>query len=35
MNLLATAMRDNSNLPREASLRSLSEAKDSRWLTIL
>jgi hypothetical protein len=28
----ATAMRDGANLPRAAILRSLSEARDNRWL---
>jgi hypothetical protein len=31
----ATAMRDSAMLPSEATLRSLSEAKDNRWLTTL
>ena len=31
----ATAMRDSAILPREAILRSLSAAKDNRWLTTL
>ena len=30
-----TAMRDSAMPPREATLRSLSEAKDNRWLTTL
>lgn len=31
----ATAVRVIANLPREAMLRSLSAAKDNRWLTTL